>query len=66
MCPHKEVNGVTEKKAKIIDLCKQIYLTALEGGDENSISLWATISSIVNASYNEGYEDGQKREITKS
>lgn len=48
------------------DLCRQIYLKELEG-DENSISLWATISSIVNASYNEGYEDGhQKREITKS
>ena len=49
------------------DLCRQIYLKELEEGDENSISLWATISSIVNASYNEGYEDGQqKREITKS
>lgn len=48
------------------DLCKQIYLNELKEGDETSISLWAIISSIVNASYNEGYEDGQKREITKS
>ena len=65
MCPHKEVNGVTEKKAKIIDLCKQIYLTALEGGDENSISLWATISSIVNASYNEGMQMDKKQQQQK-
>ena len=49
------------------DLCRQIYLKELEEGDENSISLWAIISSIVNASYNEGYEDGQqKRENTKT
>ena len=57
---------MSEKKAKIKDVCKQIYLTVLEEGDENSISLWATISNIVNASYNEGYEDGQqKRETTR-
>lgn len=48
------------------DLCTQIYLKELEEGDETSISLWKMISSIVNTSYNEGYEDGQKREITKS
>ena len=58
--------GDGEKKAKIIDLCKQIYLTALEGGDENSISLWATISSIVNASYNEVYADRQKTTATEN
>ena len=49
------------------DLCKQKYLKELEEGEENSISFWATISSIVDASYNEGYEDGQqKRENTKT
>ena len=36
-------------------------------GDETSISLWEQISSIVNTSYNEGYEDGQQnRQITNS
>ncbi len=57
---------MTEKKAKIKDLCKQKYRAVIEEGDETLISFWATISNIVNASYNEGYEDGQKREITKS
>ena len=58
---------MTEKKAKIKDLCKQKYLNVVEEGDENSISLWATINSIANTSYNEGYEDGQqKRETTKT
>lgn len=49
------------------DLCTQIYLKELEEGDEASISFWELICSIVNDSYNEGYEDGQqKREIAKS
>ena len=49
------------------DLCKQIYLKELKEGDETSISFWEQISSIVNTSYNEGYEDGQQKgEITKS
>lgn len=51
---------MTEKKVKIKDLCKQKYLNALEDDDDEiSISFWATISSIANTSYNEGYEDGQ-------
>ena len=58
---------MTEKKAKMKDLCKQKYRAVLEEGDESSISFWATISSIANTSYNEGYEDGQqKRENTKT
>ena len=58
---------MTEKKAKIKDLCRQKYLNALEDDDENSISFWATINSLVITSYNEGYEDGQqKRETTKT
>lgn len=49
------------------DLCKQIYLKELKEGDETSISFWEQISSIVNISYNEGYEDGQQnRQITNS
>ena len=49
------------------DLCRQIYLKELEEGDENSISFWELIFTIVNVSYNEGYEDGQqKRENTKT
>ena len=56
-----------EKYAKIKDLCKQIYLKELKEGDETSISFWEQISSIVNTSYNEGYEDGQQnRQITNS
>lgn len=52
---------MTEKKVKIKDLCKQKYLNALEDDDDEiSISFWATISSIANTSYNEGYEDGQQ------
>ena len=58
---------MTEKKIKLKDLCKQKYRTVLEEGDKTSISFWATISSIANTSYNEGYEDGQqKRENTKT
>lgn len=58
---------MTEKKIKLKDLCKQKYLNVLKEGDESSLSFWATITSIANTSYNEGYEDGQqKREITKS
>ena len=58
---------MTEKKAKIKDLCKQKYLNELEDDDEILISLWATISNLANNSYNEGYEDGQqKRENTKT
>ena len=54
---------MTEKK----DLCEQIYLKELKEGDETSVALWKMISSIVDASYNEGYEDGQqKRENTKT
>lgn len=53
---------MTEKKVKIKDLCKQKYLNALEDDDDEiSISFWATISSIANTSYNEGYEDGQQK-----
>ena len=49
------------------ELCRQIYLNELKEGDEISISFWEIIYSIVNASYNEGYEDGQqKRENTKT
>lgn len=49
------------------DLCKQIYLNELKEGDETSIELWKMVISIVNDSYNEGYEDGQQKgEITKS
>lgn len=62
----KEVAVVSEKKAKIKDLCELKYRAVVEEGDETSISFWATISSIANTSYNEGYVDGQKREITKS
>ena len=58
---------MTEKHAKIKDLCEQIYLKELKEGDETSISFWEQISSIVNTSYNEGYEDGQQnRQITNS
>lgn len=53
---------MTEKKAKLKDLCKLKYLNVLKEGDEDSISFWATISSIANTSYNEGYEDGQQKE----
>lgn len=48
------------------DLCKQKYLKELKEGNKTMISVWAKISSMVNTSYNEGYEDGQKRETTKS
>ena len=58
---------MTEKKIKLKDLCKLKYLNVLKEGDESSLSFWATITSIANTSYNEGYEDGQqKRENTKT
>ena len=58
---------MSEKKAKIKDLCKLKYMAVLEEGDDTSMSFWQLISSIANKSYNEGYEDGQqKRETTKT
>ena len=58
---------MSEKKAKMKDLCKQKYRAVLEEGDISSISFWELICFIANASYNEGYEDGQqKRENTKT
>lgn len=58
---------MSEKKAKIKDLCKRKYLNVLEEGDESSLSFWELMCSVANTSYNEGYEDGQqKRENTKT
>ena len=58
---------MTEKKAKIKDLCKQKYLNVLEEGDETSLSFWELMCSVANTSYKEVYEDGQqKRETTKT
>ena len=51
----------------IKDLCKQKYLKVLKEGDKTMISVWKKINSMVNTSYNEGYEDGQQnRQITNS
>lgn len=50
------------------DLCKNIYVNELkhDNTDESWLTFWYYIVEIVEKSYNEGYEDGRKREITKS
>ena len=64
MCPHKK-GGV---RMLMKDLCKNIYVNELkhDNTDESWLTVWYYIVEIVEKSYNEGYEDGQKREITKS